>query len=389
MKKSMFKIIVMIGIVLIAASAFADTYNEQYVKAITNDNINLVKNLLQSGKVKLNELTYMGDKISPLAFACTKYSWNTALFLVKQGADVNGRNEYTALGWLALQSRGKYQENHSLPVARLMLEKGANPNDGGTHQIYPLQLAAQRNAKRLVQLLLKYGADRNLKDRQGRDAANYAARAGHKELSNFLKNISNDNYKKTLFYAAKTGNLSKVQEILSNAGSNLHTLLRKQEKGSQKTALHYAVRSGNIKIVKLLISYGAPLDIRAQGNFTPLHAACAFQKPKIALLLFKNGANPNIIQTQGCAQGTTAFYWAVANSLIDVVKAMWNKGHIVTNSDGMNIFFVVRSLSSLKTLIEYCKLTPSQQYLNFIARKSNENFYAPFYRYLSDNGYYR
>lgn len=402
MNKKLIKACLLLALLLASNSLFANKYyDKQYMNAIKKGKIEKVKKLLESRKVKLNTLTLdYGNTVyrhSPLAIACANHSYDIAIYLINKGADLNGTFGYkTPLTWAAKKSRIRTFEKIFLPIIKLMLSKGADPNEGGRYGYYPLMLAASNNAMDIVKLLLKHGAKKNLMDSDGDTAADYARKSGHIEMANFLEGKSNDAYRSTLLYAAKTGDLKKASRILKNAGSNLSTLLRKKEKSSDYTALIYASRYGHLEIVKLLISYGAPINSISKGNFNALSIAAAFGKVKVALFLLQFGANPNVVQRSGCAAGYTAFYWAVGNNLTSLIKAMWDKGNINYNTRGQSVFFAISALNNsfntLQFLVEYCKLTPPLKYLNYIkglTKGKYRGFYLKFFRYLKSKGFYK
>jgi len=73
-------------------------------------------------------------------------------------------------------------------TVKILLDKGANPNalDSNEH-FSPLMHAAAEGHLEVVKLLLKYGADRSLKDIDGDDASSFALQAGHMHVVECLK----------------------------------------------------------------------------------------------------------------------------------------------------------------------------------------------------------
>ena len=61
----------------------------------------------------------------------------------------------------AADSRGYVQ------LLQILLKNGANPNIRNNHGKTPLQIAAKENDSESVRLLLKYGADPNIADKKG------------------------------------------------------------------------------------------------------------------------------------------------------------------------------------------------------------------------------
>lgn len=111
--------------------------------------------------------------------------------------------------------------------------------------------------------------------------------------------------------------------------------MRKKESPTQYTPLHYAARYGKVKFARLLLKYGAPINLKGKGSFPPFTLACAYSRSNATLLLIQFGADPNVLQTEGCARNFTAFFWAVNQNLYKVVKAMWDKGNVNPNAGGI------------------------------------------------------
>jgi FOG: Ankyrin repeat len=77
----------------------------------------------------------------------------------------------------------------SVPIARLLLEHGApvNARQGGSgFGFTPLMEAAFNGQVDMVQILLDHGADPQLRDEEGRTAADHARARGHASLAESL-----------------------------------------------------------------------------------------------------------------------------------------------------------------------------------------------------------
>ncbi len=73
-------------------------------------------------------------------------------------------------------------------VLRLLLERGAQASAEGDPREAPTAMmqAAAAGRQDAIALLLEYGADPALRDREGRSAADYATEAGHADLARRL-----------------------------------------------------------------------------------------------------------------------------------------------------------------------------------------------------------
>ena len=63
--------------------------------------------------------------------------------------------------------------------------------------------------------------------------------------------------------------------------------------------LHFAVRVGEKQVVETLIAWKADLNIANRKNVTPLQLAETANKLDIMKKLIENGANVNVINSQG------------------------------------------------------------------------------------------
>ncbi len=71
-------------------------------------------------------------------------------------------------------------------AASRLLERGADPNATGPARHTPLHVATMRNRADLVRLLIEHGASRELRDRDGRTAADWASEKHFNELVSLL-----------------------------------------------------------------------------------------------------------------------------------------------------------------------------------------------------------
>ena len=90
-----------------------------------------------------------------------------------------------------------------------------------------------------------------------------------------------------LMYAAREGDLIKVQSILKRGTVTIHT-----QGPLNLTALAAAVPSGNVKLVQFLIDQGSDVNVNV-AETTPLSRAINTQDVEMVQLLLDAGANPN------------------------------------------------------------------------------------------------
>ncbi len=92
--------------------------------------------------------------------------------LLDHGVDINARygNDLTVLMWAAGYSDEAGTEDMEKVLA-LLLDRGARIDDQDNRGRTPLMIAAELNHTVAVELLLARGADKTLRDKQGKSAA--------------------------------------------------------------------------------------------------------------------------------------------------------------------------------------------------------------------------
>ena len=112
-----------------------------------------------------------------------------------------------------------------------------------------------------------------------------------------------------IFQLVQNGNLAAVTQILKSDRSAVHL-----RDSMNHTPIHAPSSMGLVgdesralAIVKLLLSYGAPVNSQTFMSYPPLHIACVTGKEKICNLLLTNGARYDLKQgfrtPPDCANG--------------------------------------------------------------------------------------
>jgi ankyrin repeat protein len=125
-----------------------------------------------------------------------------------------------------------------------------------------------------------------------------------------------DQYGRTLLHHVVSRDAGAVKRLLSrgadpNAADDVG-----------QTPLHWAAYIGRSDIVRLLLKYGANLNIKTKyDGRTPLHVAAAYEVSVVKLLI-KYGADVNARDSRG----RTPLYIALEERNVDVVKALLRHG---------------------------------------------------------------
>jgi len=175
-----------------------------------------------------------------------------------------------------------------------------------------LHVASSRGHTKIVEILLKNGADVNERESvddyeaptTGTTAILSASARGHKDI---------------------------VQMLLANGAdaNELHTFDgRKRDYELTGYPLSYAIGGGHTDVVRVLIERGAKVNATIDENddrsITPLHLAARGGFPVIVQLLIAEGARVNA----RTAKGRSPLHWAVADEKFELstVKQLLSKG---------------------------------------------------------------
>lgn len=124
-----------------------------------------------------------GDGFYPLGLACFFGSAEAAALLLGMGADVNQR----------ARNAQKVQPIHAAcagnhpAIAKMLLERGADPNARQEGGFAPLHAAAQNGSLPIIHLLLQYGAGKTAKTDAGKTALDFAREGKHHDVISELE----------------------------------------------------------------------------------------------------------------------------------------------------------------------------------------------------------
>ncbi len=229
------------------------------------------------------------EGISPLVVAIINGHYDTAALLIQRGANVNaadvdGRTALYAavdmhtLGWTLNRPSPpqKDAEHDSLDVVTLLLDRGANPNAALLRAAKPRKLlvfgielltagttpllrAAAEVDVPVQRLLLKHGADPNLATHHQTTALMLAAGLGWKDV----------------YSHGSEGDAIQFMKVCLERGADVNAA-----NWEGNTALHGAAQRGSTAFVDFLVANGARLNAKNKLDRTPLDEALAYFPPR-------------------------------------------------------------------------------------------------------------
>lgn len=300
--------------------------SEAFSLAASNFDLEIVKLLVQAG-IDINA----GDSLTPLHHACSRYrddplnGYLTIQYLISKGADVNAicRNDLNRKEEILCEAVACDDPK----LVKLLLDAGTDVNTLNVYHATPLMVAAgmkNKNTKKIIQLLLKYGADVNVKQGGG-ETALYNVLYHHNPDPEIIKSFIQKGaivHEKEMCCAARNGNpeifniLHKTRpkidytEILYNAGEGgsveIISIIEAKESGNPKlkenmlSAFFQATKNGHLKTVEYFLNNGADVNYRRNNDAEPVLLIASEQGHlEIVKLLLSRGADVNKVDDHG------------------------------------------------------------------------------------------
>ncbi|XP_061229040.1 ankyrin repeat, SAM and basic leucine zipper domain-containing protein 1 isoform X2 [Neopsephotus bourkii] len=195
--------------------------NEALRKALFHGDVSLIEELLNSG---VNIESRIQFDWTPLMCAASMADSAVVRFLLDRGANACFEiDKYTVL---MAACTAHTSEEKVLKTVEVLLTRNADPNLTCRRQMTPLMYAARKGYPQVVALLVAHGAHINAQDDNGYSALIWAAQHGHKNVTLKLLELGADKNlrtkcEKTAAEIAKINKHSEIYSLLSLAANYL------------------------------------------------------------------------------------------------------------------------------------------------------------------------
>ena len=177
-----------------------------------------------------------------------------------------------------------------LKVVQSLLRHGADVNAPGAWERSPLLFASLWGRLEVAQWLIEHGADVNAKDEDDQISLHLAVSNGHFEIVRILCqhdadiNARNKSGSTPLHLASNRGHIDIVRFLLDRSADP------KSHGYGQRTCLHDASTSGHLDIARLLLEHGAEVDAKDGRGRTSYQIALGKGHDEVIKLLLAYGA---------------------------------------------------------------------------------------------------
>jgi ankyrin repeat protein len=236
---------------------------------------------------------------------------STVLEMEMTGVNIPDERGYTALHYAA--------DNNHRSIVKLLIKNGADVEikEGGYLRA-AIHLAAIKGHEGVVRLL----PNKEALDKDGHTPLAMAAEGGHEAVVRILLeaevSVSGHHGKAPLHCAAYAGHLGTAQMLVSH-GADINALDEYQQ-----TALCGAARHGHEGVVQFLLGAGANAEIRDVNGQTPFMWACERGNVGCVKALLLHGVDTTAKDTT--THKMTGLHWAAMGGMHDTVRVLIEAG---------------------------------------------------------------
>ncbi|CAG2217454.1 ANKTM1 [Mytilus edulis] len=232
------------------------------------------------------------------------------------------------------------KEGLTKELESLLQENPEKATETDSHGFKPIHYASRLNQSKIIEVLLKYNADKNVKGPYGVAPLHLAARNNCVEAVKMLiqqgasVDVREAKQKTPLHVAARRGNIPVIKVLLDSDQCDVNAVDE-----DRQTALHEATAHKQEKTVQFLVQNGANIFATDINDFTPFFLSAAEDMKdtmsyylKTALRQGGTESEENLLHHED-KEGNTALHLAVTNNKLQVAQSLLERG---SNVNGMN-----------------------------------------------------
>jgi len=235
--------------------------NTVLIRAAENGNYETVKWLLHNTDADVNARNELGRTALHRSYD----NENVARMLLEHGIDIHAKDKY---GNSAICDAARLGYDK---VVEILVKFGANVNDTNLDSCTPLILAAEEGYEQVAAILVENGANVNAKSEQGKTALHVAAAKKSAPMVRLLLehevDVNERDQEGNTALAVTLWDESLTLKVL-DCGVNIDA-----QNTNLETALHWAAYYGNKNTVRLLLNYGADRNLKDKRGRTPIEWA--------------------------------------------------------------------------------------------------------------------
>ena len=288
---------------------------QEFHEACISGNIEIVKHLIETNAITKDEI----DEKATLYWTSEEGHIEVVKELLNFGAKLNVPGE---LGETPLHIAAKRGHEE---IVRLLIHNGANIEAKCDDLFTPLYIAVHHEQNKIALILLKLGANPNTNGLGDQNSLHFAAKSGvgHEIMKELIERgadinaVTDDKNETPLFYATRYNDQESI-DILLDYGADVNIA----NIGGWTALYNTTSRPGRKSTVAKLLAHGANVDGTGETgkNSTPLHHAFhdGSEGEKMVRILLMYGANINIQNRQG----ETPLMMAARKGMVKIVQEM-------------------------------------------------------------------
>ncbi|XP_063445615.1 transient receptor potential cation channel subfamily A member 1-like [Mytilus trossulus] len=235
------------------------------------------------------------------------------------------------------------KEGLTKELESLLQENPEKGTETDSHGFKPIHYASRLNQAKIIEVLLKYNADKNGKGPYGVAPLHMAARNNCVEAVKMLiqqgasVDVREAKQKTPLHVAARRGNIPVIKVLLDSGKCNVNAVDE-----DKQTALHEATAHKQEKTVQFLVQNGANIFATDINDFTPFFLSAAEDMKdtmsyylKTALQQGGTESEENLLRHED-KEGNTALHLAVTNNKLQVAQSLLERGSNVNSLNNCN-----------------------------------------------------